>query len=93
MDIIHVIHWGEHHDLIKKLNLDVKQTTIFIKEVWPENMEYPDYFGFISLGYKSWYMKKMDELGYVQFNTDWKTFVKEKIGNLEQWIEQNRPKE
>jgi hypothetical protein len=24
--------------------------------------------------------------------TNWETFVKEKIGNLEKWIEDNRPK-
>ena len=93
LGIIEVKHWGEDHDLIQKLKLNTDQTLVFLEEVWPKNLEYPDYFGFITLGYKKWYMKKMDELGYVQFNTDWKSFVKEKIGDLKQWIEKNRPKE
>ena len=42
--------------------------------------------------HKDWYVDALEKKGLTS-TTDWKTFVKEKIGDLEKWIEDNRPQE
>ena len=51
----------------------------------------PNFYGMVTFGSKKWYVNKLEEQGLTD-TTDWETFVKNKIGDLEQWIEENRPK-
>lgn len=63
-----------------------------IDEIWFENAKYPDFFNMVWFRYEDWYKNKIEELGMTQ-TTNWKDFVKNKIGDLEQWIEDNKPKD
>lgn len=87
-EIIYVIHWGKHHDIIK--NLNHKQILIFINEIWFENANYTDFFEMVTFKYTDWYNNKLKEAG-IGVNTDWEWFGKEFVPNMEEWIKEKRP--
>ena len=91
MDLIAVFHWGEHHNLLSNLGLNKDQTIQLIDNIWFPSADYSDFLGMPMFGHKEWYLEALKRAGLTS-TTDWKTFVKDKIDDLEQWIEENRPK-
>ncbi|MDG2193280.1 MAG: hypothetical protein P8K77_00195 [Polaribacter sp.] len=91
LDLIYVFHWGKNHDEMKNNTYTIKETLKYIDSIWFGGADYPDFYGMVMFGHKKWYLKELEKLGMTD-TTDWKEFVKHKIGNLEQWIEENRPK-
>ena len=90
MDLIEVFHWGEHHEMLSNLNLDENQTIQLIENIWFPGADYSDFLGIPMFGHKAWYLEALKKVGLTS-TTDWKTFVKENIGDMEQWIMENRP--
>ena len=60
-------------------------------KIWFEGAKFPDLYGMVIFGTQKWYTEALEKKGMTN-TTNWKLFVKNKIGNLEQWIEDNRPK-
>ncbi|WP_290468899.1 hypothetical protein [Lacinutrix sp. MedPE-SW] len=89
-EIIYVLHWGKHHNIIKNLDLNYKQTLIFINEIWFENANYSDFLDMVTFKYTDWYYNKLKEAG-IDVNTDWGLFGKEFVPNIEEWIKEKRP--
>lgn len=91
LGLIEVYHWGTYHEDLNGQELSLKQIIALIEKVWFVGADYPDFFGMPMFKYKDWYLKALEKEG-LTITTNWKTFVKEEIGDLEQWIEKNRPK-
>ncbi|WP_298364850.1 hypothetical protein [uncultured Lutibacter sp.] len=90
LDLIYVFHWGENHEKMKNEKFTIAETLNYINSIWFEKAYYPDYYGMVMFGHNKWYTNKLESLGMTD-RTDWKWFVKNKIGNLEKFIEDNRP--
>lgn len=90
IDILYVHKWYENPKL-DNTKLSVKETLDHLDKIWFKGAKYPDFFNMVIFGSKDWYVKKLQSLG-MNHTTNWKWFVKNKIGNLEKWIEENRPK-
>lgn len=75
-----------------KWNLSVEESIDKIDAIWKENASYTELISLIYFTRQKWFYQKLKSSGY-DFMTDWKKFVEEKIGDLEKWIEENRPKD
>jgi hypothetical protein len=91
LKLIEIFHWGKHHEIIKQLDLNTKQTIKFIDVTWFEGADFEDFVDMPMFKYKDWYLNALKNEGLTH-TTNWKSFVEEKIGNLEKWIEENKPK-
>lgn len=92
LELIEVFSWGDYQKLFYNLNLDRNQIVKLIDNIWFIGADYSDFIGMPMFKHKDWYIKALEKLGMTH-TTDWKTFVEKKIGNLEKWIEENRPKD
>ena len=88
--VVIVDQWFQKPEL-NNLSLSIDDTIKYINEIWHENSKYPDLYNMVLFASSDWYVNKTKELGFTE-TTDWKTFVKKNIGDLESWIEDNRPK-
>ncbi|NJB38200.1 hypothetical protein [Croceivirga sp. JEA036] len=88
--ILQVGEWYQRPELNSK-KLTVKEIVKNLDEIWNEKATYPDFYDMVYFTTPEWYVNKTKKLG-LTMTTDWKTFVKEEIGDLEKWIEENRPK-
>ncbi len=61
-----------------------------LNKVWFEGADFEHFYGMPMFKYKDWYLNALKKEGLTPY-TYWRTFVKEKIGDLEKWIEENRP--
>lgn len=71
-------------------SLSKKEALDYINLKWKKNFEYQDFYNLVLIGPQDWYIQKLEALGMTP-TTNWITFVEEKIVNLEQWIEENKP--
>ena len=90
LGILTVHDWVNNKDLNNE-NLTSVDIINKIDDLWVKGIKYPDFYNIILFGTSGWYVKKLENLGMTP-TTNWETFVKDKIGNLEKWIEDNRPK-
>ena len=90
LDVIYVYKWYNQPEL-KNKKLTINETIIKIDDIWFENAIYPDFYNMVMFGSQKWYVDALEKIGMTH-TTNWENFVKEKIGDLEQWIERNRPK-
>ncbi len=87
--IIYIYDWPNHPSINKKLsNEDIIKT---IDKSWLQESKYPDFFGMVIFGTSQWYKDNLERLGMTIY-TDWNKFVQSEIGDLEKWIENNKPK-
>lgn len=91
LNLIYVFHWGQNHSSMVGKVFTIKQTINYIDSLWFQGAGYSDFYGMVMFGYKKWYVEELEKLGMTH-TTNWKEFVKNKIGNLEKWIEDNKPK-
>ncbi|MBE7696405.1 hypothetical protein [Tenacibaculum finnmarkense] len=91
LDILEVIEWIAKPELENK-NLTTDEIIKHIDEIWFEGAEFPDFYAMVEFGSTKWYKSKLNELGLTHDITDWDLFVRNKIGDLEKWIKENRPK-
>lgn len=91
--IIHVYSIDkEFDDSLKRFEITNKEILKRIDEMWFEGAKFPDFYNMVWFGYEKWYIDALNDLGMPNFE-NWESFVKQKIGDLEQWIEENKPKE
>ncbi len=87
--VLYVYEWYKKPELNHQ-KLTIKETIDFIDEIWAKNSNYPDLYSMMYFGSPHWYVNKTGELGFTM-TTNWRTFVHDKIGDLEKWIEENKP--
>ena len=90
-NLIYVGNEWLNQSTIKRWNLSNEEIIKKIDEIWFESAEYPDFFNMIWFGFEDWYKNKIKNLGMTN-TINWETFVNYKIGDLEKWIEENKPK-
>ena len=64
-----------------------------IDTMWFDGANYPDFLNMVWFGYQEWYIEALKKIGYGKEKILWTDFVDKNIGDLEKWIEGNRPKE
>ena len=90
-EIIYVTHWGKYHDILSILELNTKQTLLYVKKVWnvgANNLEFEEMINFY---FQKWYLTALEREG-INVNTNWEWFGNEFIPNLPLWIKKNKPK-
>ena len=92
LELIEVFHWGEYHNELKDKDISNEEIMKHIDEVWFIGADFEHFISMPMFKYKNWYLNSLEKEG-LTMTTNWKKFVKEKIGDLEQWIEENRPKD
>ncbi|MCF8716464.1 hypothetical protein JM658_16680 [Joostella atrarenae] len=92
LDLIEIFHWGDYQNMLKDRQFTTSETITHIKKVWFVGADFSDFYRMPMFKFKEWYLNSLREQGLEEC-TDWKIFVEEKIGSLEQWIEENRPKD
>ncbi|MEE9350043.1 MAG: hypothetical protein V3U80_08355 [Flavobacteriaceae bacterium] len=73
-----------------KLNKD--QTIQFIDSKWNEKIDFMDLYLLAWFRFEDWYIDGLTKKGLVSIK-DWQKFVAKEIGDLEKWINNNKPKE
>lgn len=95
LDIINILCWVTKPELENK-NLTNKEIIKEIDKMWVKETDYPDFYSIVIFGLPKWYKEGLEALGLSEMPTkdelSWEYFVEYKIGNLEGWIEKNRPK-
>lgn len=76
---------------IKRWSLSNEDILKKIDVLWHERTDFEEFYDMVWFGYENWYIEKLEQIG-LSNNIDWKIFVETKIGDLEKWIEQNKPK-
>ena len=91
-DLIYIgSEWNKNKRLIKWIK-PIEQTINDIAKMWFEGADFGDFYGMVWFGYEDWYLEALKNEGFRNKKMLWKDFVKNNIGDLEQWIEKNRPK-
>lgn len=90
LGLIEVFHWGKYEHDFKNEELSNFEKMMYLQELWFIGADFSDFVSMPMFKYKDWYIKKLEDLGMTHY-TDWKTFVNDKIGDLEKWIRENRP--
>ena len=90
LKIIYIYTWCNNSHLNGKV-MSSKEILKQIDSLWFKGAEYPDFYEMVMFGTQEWYTDKLWKMG-MNHTTNWETFVKNNIGDLEQWIEENRPK-
>jgi len=90
-DIIHVTFWGKHHDILNHLELNKRQTMLYLNHVWNEGATYMNFEEIINFYFQKWYLNALTNEG-INVNTDWDWFGDKFIPNLPNWIDKKRPK-
>lgn len=91
LDLIEIFHWGEYESELENKELSIFQKMMYLQELWFVGADFGDFAGMPMFKFKDWYINKLKEFGLEEYN-DWTKFVNEKIGNLENWILENKPK-
>ncbi len=90
LDILKVYEWLAKPELNGKF-LSTDEIIESIDEIWFEGAEFPDFYAMVIFESTKWYKTKLNALGLTH-TTNWDWFIKNKIGNLEKWIDENRSK-
>lgn len=90
IEVIEVQNWCNNSELNNKY-LTIEDTIKNIDKIWFEGATFPDFYQMVLFGTPKWYTDKLWELG-ITHTTNWENFVSDKIGDLKQWIEDNKPK-
>ena len=92
-DIIYVGNEWITNNTLKYWELSKDEIINRINEMWFENAEYPDFLGMVWFGFQEWYIEALKKEGYGKERMLWADFVEKNIGDLEKWIEENKPKD
>ncbi len=81
--------------LVMENNNSSKMTTSeilnFLDVKWKYDMDFIDLYVLAWFKFEKWYVNSLKKKGLDE-TTNWEYFVKNKIGDLEKWIEENKPK-
>ncbi|MGB1232439.1 MAG: hypothetical protein ACPG5M_09385 [Winogradskyella sp.] len=90
-NIIYVSHWGKYNDILSVLELNTKQTLLYIETLWSigsNNLEFEEIINFY---FQEWYLNALKHES-INSDTNWEWFGNEFIPNLPLWIKKNGPK-
>jgi len=62
----------------------------YIDKSWNEETEFIDLYNLAWLGFENWYKNDLIKIGLKE-TINWKHFVKNNIGDLMNWINENKP--
>lgn len=80
---------GKHH--LKRWKLPNTEIIEIINKKWTEGISFDNLYILAWIDFEGWYLSKLKELGFTEI-TNWEQFVKNEIGDLKKWIEENKPK-
>lgn len=63
-----------------------------INNIWSEDTDFQDFYNMVWFGYQDWYLKALKKEGFEKEKSSWNDFVKNNLGDLKKWIEENKPK-
>tara|TARA_R110000868_G_scaffold353024_2_gene614258 strand:- start:21 stop:461 length:441 start_codon:yes stop_codon:yes gene_type:complete len=89
LGVLNIKSWYNRPEMSKK-EITIDEVMKELDKVWFLGARYPDFYNMVVFGVPKWYDKALKDEGFT-INTDWKTFVNLKIGDLEKWIEKNNP--
>lgn len=89
-EILEVCDWIQEPKLNGQ-NLTNREILNHIDRMWLKNTKYSDFYNLLIFSTQNWYTDKLVNLGLTH-TANWKFFVKEKIGNLEKWLDEKKPK-
>lgn len=87
MDLIEVFSFGNYQKKLKNRRLSNNEIINHLRKVWFVGADFNDFLGMPMFKYKDWYLNALKEEGFSD-KTDWRRFVDECIGDLEQWIKE-----
>lgn len=76
----------------RKIKLSNEEIINEINNNWFEDISWEDFYFMLWFRFQDWYKDRLIAEGLVNKPMKWNDFVKNNIGDLEQWIEENRPK-
>ena len=93
-DIIYILdpNWMKNKEYTQS-KLSKESIINIANEKWSHNISDEEFYDLFWFRFQDWYTTKLVEKGLTYYSFDWNEFINEKIGNLEQWIKENRPKE
>tara|TARA_R110000868_G_C10905294_1_gene764578 strand:+ start:398 stop:712 length:315 start_codon:yes stop_codon:yes gene_type:complete len=93
-DIIYVLdsNWMENKEY-NKTDLSNQSIISIINEKWLPNISDEEFYNLVWFKFQDWYTTKLSKKGLTYYSINWNEFINEKIGDLEQWIQHNKPKE
>lgn len=91
LDLIEIFHWGSYENELKNQELSIFDKMMYLQELWFIGANFENFSNMPMFKYKKWYLSKLEKLGMTD-TTNWENFVENKIGNIEQWIKSNSPK-
>lgn len=91
LKVLKISNWIKEPELNKK-RLSINETLENIDRIWFKGANYQDFYDMIMFENQKWYIESLEKAG-MNPTTNWKKFVKENIGNLEKWINENKPKD
>ncbi|MDY7395713.1 hypothetical protein UMM65_10700 [Aureibaculum sp. 2210JD6-5] len=92
LDLIEIFHWGKYQRELNDKKLSIFEIMMYIQELWFIGANFENFHNMPMFKYKNWYISELEKLGMTH-TTDWEEFVKNKIGDLEKWIKENKPKD
>lgn len=92
LKLIEIFSWGKYNNEFKDEEFSTDEIIMHLRTVWFEGADFSDFISMPMFKYKDWYVQAQENAGLTH-TTNWKWFVKSKIGDLEQWIEEHRPKD
>lgn len=90
LEMLKVCDWVKEPELNQK-KMSKTEVMLYICLFWSEKVEFDHFYDTTLFGTQKWYLEKLEKLGMTH-STNWEAFVRDKIGDLEEWIENNRPK-
>ena len=89
-DLIRIVRWGDDEKFFENKNFTLRESMLIIRAKWISDFSIPDFYGSIIFGLEDWYTNALEKEGITD-TTDWKWFVENKIGDLRQFIKENKP--
>lgn len=72
-------------------NLNKNEVLKFIDDKWGDEYSFDILYTLAWFKFEDWYRDGLIKIGLNEMR-DWKTFVKSEVGDLGNWIEENKPK-
>ncbi|MDG1571953.1 hypothetical protein OZ410_06465 [Robiginitalea sp. M366] len=91
LNVLSVKSWYEKSEFSKE-NPEIDEIINRIDGIWFKGAKYPDFFNMVLFDVPDWYINTLKDLG-MSDTTNWKNFVETHIGDLEQWIKKNKPRD
>lgn len=90
IEMLEAYSWHGHDVKSEVPKLSNEEILKKVEEQWFIGADYVDFLSIVMFCHPIWYKEKLEELGFKP-TTDWVWFIENKIGNIEKWIQDNKP--